>query len=98
MVPGGAFAERFTIKLTEPPAVTVLVEAVNAVMVGIPVIGLTVMVWVWGNGTPPRLAVMTALDDCVKELDEVRTPVPVLEPAGMGMLPPGSTLLAEESR
>lgn len=98
VVPGGAFCDSDTIKLTEPPAVTVLVEAVNAVMVGVPVIGLTVMVWVWGNGTPPRLAVMTALDDCVKELDEVRTPVPVLEPAGMGMLPPGSTLLAEESR
>jgi len=98
VVPGGAFCDSCTIKLTLPPAVTELVDVVNAVIVGVPVIGLTVMVWVWGNGTPSRLAVMTAFDDCVKELDEVRTPVPVLEPAGMGMLPPGNTLLAEESR
>lgn len=98
VVPGGAFCDSCTIKLTLPPAVTELVDVVNDVIVGVPVIGLMVMDCVCGNGTPPRLAVMIALDDWVTLLDEVSIPEPVLEPAGMGMLPLGSTLLAEESR
>jgi hypothetical protein len=56
------------------------------------------MVWVWPKLTPPRLAVMTAWDNCVTLLDDVRVVCPLLVPAGIMMLPPGTTLLAEEVR
>jgi hypothetical protein len=44
MVAVGAAADSVTVKPTEPPAVTVFVEAVNPVMVRLEDAGFTVMV------------------------------------------------------